>query len=85
MFIIAPALFLFVIKIIEIELTPWTQDVKWGLHWQIFFDYYYYYFIPHFMCWKYFDEFFMDKNLLHMSLTKFNNLNKRRKPTFLMA
>ena len=34
-------------------------------------------FTPHFMCWKYFDECFMDKNLLHISLTKFNKLNKR--------
>ena len=35
-----------------------------------------------YMCWKYFDECFMDKNLLHISLTKFNKLNKRRKRTF---
>ena len=40
---------------------------------------------PHFMCWKYFGECFMDKNLLHISLTKFNKLNKRRKRTFLIT
>ena len=34
-------------------------------------------FTPQFMCWKYFDECFMDKNLLHTSLTKFNKLNKK--------
>ena len=39
----------------------------------------------HFMCWKYFDECWMDKNLLHISLTKFNKLNKRRKHTFSIA
>ena len=33
--------------------------------------------LPHFRCWKCFDEFFMDKNLLKISLTKFNELNKR--------
>ena len=37
------------------------------------------------MCLKYFDECFMDKNLLHISLTKFNKLNKRRKRTFLIT
>ena len=37
---------------------------------------------PHFMCWKYFDECFMDKNLLHISLSTFN---KRRKRTFLIT
>ena len=37
------------------------------------------------MYWKYFDECFMDKNLLHISLTKFNKLNKRRKHTFLIT
>ena len=31
----------------------------------------------HFMCWKYFDEFFRNNNLLNISLTKFNELNKR--------
>ena len=35
------------------------------------------------MCCKYFAECFMDKNLLHISLAKFNKLNKRRKHTFL--
>ena len=38
------------------------------------------------MCLKYFDECFMDKNLLHLSLAKFNNkLNKSKKRTFLIA
>ena len=40
-------------------------------------------FTLHFMCWKYFDKCCMDKNLLQISLTKFNKLNKRRKRTFL--
>ena len=40
-------------------------------------------FTPHFMCWKCFDKTCMDKNLLRISLTKFNKLNKRRKHTFL--
>ena len=35
-------------------------------------------FTPHFRCQKCFDECLMDKNLLHMSLTKFNKLNKKR-------
>ena len=35
-------------------------------------------FTSHFMFWKYFDEYFMDKNLLYMSLTKFNKLNERK-------
>ena len=42
-------------------------------------------FTPHFMCSKYFDECFMDKNLFHTSLTKFNKLSKRRKCTFLIT
>ena len=46
-------------------------------------------FTPHllnqFMCWKYFDECFMDKNLLHIALTKFNKLSKRRKHTLLIT
>ena len=29
----------------------------------------------HILCWKYFYECFMDKNLLHISLTKFNKLS----------
>ena len=37
---------------------------------------------PHFMCCKYFHECFKNKNLLYISLTKFNKLNKRRKRTF---
>ena len=38
-----------------------------------------------FMCWKYFDECFMNKDLLYISLTKFDKLNKRRKRTFLIT
>ena len=34
-------------------------------------------FTPQFLCWKYFDECFMDKNLLQVYLTKFNILIKR--------
>ena len=34
-------------------------------------------FTPQFLCWKYFDECFMDKNLLQIYLTKFNILIKR--------
>ena len=33
-------------------------------------------FTPHFMCWIYFDENFMNKDLLHISLTKFNKLKE---------
>ena len=42
-----------------------------GLHCAIYST-----FTPHFMCWIYFDENFMDKNLLHISLTKFNKLKE---------
>ena len=42
-------------------------------------------FTPHFMCWKYFDEIFVDENLLHTSLTKINKLNQRKKRTFLIT
>ena len=51
---------------------------KRGLHCQIYST-----FLPHFMCWKYFDEYFMDENLLCISLTEFNKPNNRRKHTFL--
>ena len=51
--------------------------IKRGLHCQIYST-----FSPHFICWKYFDEYFMDKNLLYISLTKFNKLNKRSKRIF---
>ena len=54
--------------------------LKLGLHYAIYST-----FTPHFMCWKYFDECFMDKNLFHTSLTKFNKLSKRRKCTFLIT
>ena len=46
-----------------------TTPVKRRLHCAIFST-----ITPYFMCWNYFDEYFMDKNLLHISLTKFNNL-----------
>ena len=55
-----------------------TKNLKWELHYQIYST-----FSPHLMCWKYFQECFKDKNLLHISLTNFNKLNKRRKHTFL--
>ena len=45
---------------------------RWGSHCAIYST-----FTPHFMCWKYFGECFMDKNLLHIYLTKFNKLSKR--------
>ena len=35
-------------------------------------------FTAHFTCWKYFDECLMDKNLLHISLTKFNKVHLNR-------
>ena len=54
--------------------------VKAGLHCQIYSK-----FFPHFMCWKYLDECFIDNRLLHIFLTKFNKLNKRRKWTFLIT
>ena len=38
------------------------KSLKPGLHCAIYST-----FTPHFMCWKYFDEF---KNLLHITLTK---------------
>ena len=46
--------------------------IKPGLHCAIYFT-----FTPNFMCWKYFDKCFMDKNL-HI-FDKFNKLNKSRK------
>ena len=52
--------------------------VKRGLHCQIYST-----FSLHFICWKYFDKCFMDKNLHHISLTKFNKLNKRKKTLLL--
>ena len=39
-------------------------------------------FTPHFLCWKYFHESFMDKNLLHIHLTKSNKLNKKESAPF---
>ena len=51
-----------------------------GLHCAIYST-----FAPYFLCWKNFDECFMDKNLLYISLTKFNKLSKRRKRTFLIT
>ena len=46
-------------------------------------------FTPHFLhvfkCWKYFDDCFMDKNLPHISLSKFDKLNKKRNRTFLIT
>ena len=42
-------------------------------------------FSPQLMCCKYFDECFMDKNLLHISFTALHKLNKRRKRTFLIT
>ena len=39
-------------------------------------------FTPHFLCWKYFHESFMDKNLLHIYLTKSNKLNKKESAPF---
>ena len=50
-----------------------TLSLKPGLHCAIYAT-----FTPHFMCWKYFDECLMDKNLLHISLTKFNKINLKR-------
>ena len=55
------------------------NNLKRGLQYQIYST-----FSSHFLCWKYFDESFLDKNLLRISLTKFNKLNKRRKRTFLI-
>ena len=40
-------------------------------------------FTPHFICWKYFDEFFMGKNLLN--IYKFTELNKRGNHTLLIT
>ena len=48
------------------------QNVKLGLHCTIYST-----FTPDFMCVKYFDECFIDKNLLHISLTKLSKLNKK--------
>ena len=39
-------------------------------------------FTSHFLCWKYFHESFMDKNLLHIYLTKSNKLNKKESAPF---
>ena len=54
--------------------------IKRGLHCHIYPT-----FSLHFIYWKSLDECFTDKNLLHISLTKFNKLNKRRKRTFLIT
>ena len=51
--------------------------LKWGLRCQ-----FYYTFSLHFMCWKYFNECFMDKNTLHMSLT---NLTKNKAHLFTIS
>ena len=51
--------------------------IKRGLHCHIYPT-----FSLHFIYWKSLDECFTDKNILHISLTKFNKLNKRRKRTF---
>ena len=42
-------------------------------------------FIPNFICSIYFDKCFMVKNLVNISLTKFNKLNERRKRAFLIT
>ena len=55
-----------------------TFSLRPGLHCKICST-----FTPHVMYWKYFDKCFMGKNLLLISLTKFNKLNKRKKRTFL--
>ena len=49
-----------------VAVSDWKSFLR--LHCQIYW---------HFMCWKYFDEFFRNNNLLNISLTKFNELNKR--------
>ena len=56
------------------------KKLKRGLHCQSYST-----FSPHFIFWIYFDECFMDKNLLHISLTKFYKLDKREKRTFLIT
>ena len=63
----------FSVRVVKTLLRP-------GLHYAIYST-----FNPNFMCWKYFDECFVDKSLLHTSLTKFNKLSKRRKRTFLIT
>ena len=55
----------------DILLILCTNFIKRGLHCAIYST-----FTPHFMCWIYFDENVMDKNLLHISLTKFNKLKE---------
>ena len=45
---------------------------KAGLHCAIYSK-----FTQNAMCWKYFEECFMDKNLPYTSLTKFNKLKNR--------
>ena len=42
-------------------------------------------FTPHLLHILCVDERLIDENLLHVSLTKFNKLNKRRKRTFLIT
>ena len=48
--------------------------VKLGLHCATYST-----FTPSFICWIYFDESFLDKNLLHLSLTKFNKIKQKTK------
>ena len=46
------------------------KSIKQGLYCAIYPT-----FTPYFKCWQYFDEYFMDKNLLHIYLTKFSKLS----------
>ena len=47
------------------------ENVKWRLYCAIYST-----FTPHFKCWIYSDENFMDKYLLHISFTKYNKLKE---------
>ena len=51
-----------------------ANHLKPGLHCAVYST-----FTPHFICCKYFNESFMDKNLLHISLTKFYKLKQKKK------